>query len=316
MKRGSQYAKRVKQLFHQMSRKFGKPDLPEPADPIHQLVVGIFSENTSEHKARTLFKRICEQMVDLNELRVTPPMELGELIGSTVPLGHEKAERVIRVLNEIRQRQDALDLSFLKQRGRREAREYLESLDGVGSYAAASVLVHSLGGHAIPVDYLTVYVLRKEDLVDASASPSEVQGFLERHVSAADARAFSILLNRHVVAEGSRVPVDRLPELLELAPTEPKEPAEKAAKAGQAEAAKHQNPLATPESAAIEAQTEPKAQRHGSRGGEPPRKPAARGNTRTKARKASEPAPRAAMKKAGSSSGGSKRAATVRKKGK
>lgn len=223
MKRGSEYAKRVKQLSHQMIRKFGKPELPEPTDPIHQLIVGILSENTAESKAIGLFQRIREQMVDLNELRVTPPMELAEMIGTTVPQAREKADRIIRVLNEVRGRQDALDLSFLKQRGRREAREFLESLEGVGLSAAASVVVHSLGGHAIPVDFLTIYVLRKEEVVEGSANVAEVQGFLERNVAAADGRAFAILLNRHVAAEGARVTINRLPEMLNLkAPELPK----------------------------------------------------------------------------------------------
>lgn len=227
MKRGSEYAKRVKQLSQQMVRKFGKPELPEPTDPIHQLIVAILSENSSETKAAALFQRIREQMVDLNELRVTPPMELAEMIGTAVPQAREKADRIIRVLNEIRARQDTLDLSFLKQRGRREAREFLESLEGVGPHAAASVVVHSLGGHAIPVDFLTIYVLRKEDVVEGSANQAEVQGFLERNVAASDGRAFAILLNRHVAAEGARVVINRLPEMLNLKPMElpkPKRP--------------------------------------------------------------------------------------------
>ncbi len=224
MKRGSEYAKRIKQLFHQMVKKLGKPELPEPTDPIQQLIIGILAENTSEAKAAALFKRICEQMVDLNELRVTPALELAETMGGAVPQAREKAERIVRVLNEIRQRQDTLDLSFLKQRGRREAREYLESLEGVGPAAAASVVVHSLGGHAIPVDYLTIYVLRKEDAVEGSANAAEVQSFLERHITAAEARMFAVLLNRMVAAEGARVQVNRLPDLLNLAPPAPPKP--------------------------------------------------------------------------------------------
>ncbi len=224
MKRGSEYAKRVKQLFQQMVRKLGKPELPEPTDPIHQLIIAILAENTSDAKAIALFGKICEQMVDLNELRVTPPLELADMIGNAVPQAREKAECIVRVLNEIRARQDTLDLSFLKQRGRREAREYLESLEGAGSAAAASVVVHSLGGHAIPVDYLTVYVLRKEDVVEGSATAAEVQSFLERHVPAADGRMFVTLLNRHVSTEGARVQVTRLPEILNLAPPPPPKP--------------------------------------------------------------------------------------------
>ncbi|MCL2330137.1 MAG: hypothetical protein FWC56_02420, partial [Phycisphaerae bacterium] len=175
MKRGTEYAKRIKQLNQKMIKKLGKPTLPEPTEPIEQLIIGILAENTSETKASALFKRLCDQMVDLNELRVTPAVELAETIGTSLPQAREKADRIVRVLHEIRQRQDNLDLSFLKQRGRREAREFLDSLEGVGAYAAASVMVHSLGGHAIPVDFLTIYVLRKEEAIDDTADVATVQ---------------------------------------------------------------------------------------------------------------------------------------------
>ncbi|MBI4580518.1 MAG: hypothetical protein HY718_12495 [Planctomycetes bacterium] len=227
MKGGSTYAKRLRQLFQRMVRKLGKPELSEPTDPLQQLIVGILAENTSEAKATAVLKRIREHMVDLNELRVTPALELADLIGASMPQAHEKAERIVRTLNEIRSRQDTLDLSFLRQRGRREAREYLESLDGIGPAAAASVVVHSLGGHAIPVDYLTLYVLRNEEIVHGAATPAQVQSFLERHVAAADVRLFATLLNRHVAAEGARVAVGRLPELLNLPPLELPRPARK-----------------------------------------------------------------------------------------
>ena len=66
-------------------------------------------------------------MVDLNELRVTPSLALSQLIGHTVPLASEKAQRIVDALNAIRKREDTMDLTFLRHRGRREAKEYLES---------------------------------------------------------------------------------------------------------------------------------------------------------------------------------------------
>jgi hypothetical protein len=143
------------------------------------------------------------------------------LIGDGVPLAQAKAQRIVDGLNDVRRRQDRLDLTFLTQRARREAREYLESLEGMDQAAAASVVLYSLGGHAIPVDDLTLYVLRKEELVDASADAAEVQGFLERHVHAADARTFVDLLGRFVASHGSRVAVEQLDELLNPPPPAP-----------------------------------------------------------------------------------------------
>lgn len=206
MKHGGDYVRRLKQLFNRLVRKFGKPTIPEPSDPLEQLLVAILGSNTSHHKALTVFRRLREQMVDLNELRVTPVSELARLIGPLIPQAELKAQRIVDVLNDIRRRHDTLDLSFLKQRGRREAREYLESLEGVDRCAAASVTLFSLGGHAIPVDDLTLQLLRKDEVVDPVADLPEVQSFLEHHVSASDAAVLTLLLDRYVASRGLRLP--------------------------------------------------------------------------------------------------------------
>jgi endonuclease III len=216
MKRGSEYAKRLKQLYQQLVRQYGKPDPAPATDPLEQLLTGILSICSSDSKARSAYQRLVADMVDLNELRVTPSMELADLIGDGLPLRQQKAEWIVMALNEIRLREDTLDLSFLAQRGRREARDYLESLPGVDRSAAASVVLFSLGGHAIPVDDLTVYVLRKDEVIDEDANAGEVQGFLERNISASDCTTFATLLNRHVAQKGSRVAIEKLPELLNL----------------------------------------------------------------------------------------------------
>jgi len=205
MKHGTDYARHIKRLYHSLVNKYGKPPAAGPTDPLQQLVIGILAVDASEAKAQAVFGKLSEQMVDLNEMRVTPAIELAAMIGNAVPHAADKAKRIVDVLNAIRRRQDALDLSFLKQRARREAREYLESLEGVPPSAAASVVLFSLGGHAIPVDYLTLHVLRKEGMVEPTATREEVQAFLERNVPAADALAFVHLLGKFVILHGGRI---------------------------------------------------------------------------------------------------------------
>lgn len=262
MKHGSEYAQQVKRLYRRLLKQSGKPEIPAPTDPIEQTIVGILSGCTTDHKAVAVYRRLREQTVDLNELRVTPPIELAEMIGTGVPLGHEKAQRIVNALNAIRRRQDKLDLSFLQQRSRREAREYLESLEGVDKATAASVVLFSLGGHAIPVDEVVLYVLRQEGMVDPSADAAEVQAFLERTIPAEETAAFTLLLGRYAAQKAARIPPERLREMLAppapAAPTPaavpPVEPAA-AAKPAPAVAApgkdgKHTSPSASPEKAA------------------------------------------------------------------
>ena len=230
MKHGSEYAKQVKRLFQRMTRKHGKPAPAEPTEPLEQLLVAILADCSTISKARAVYQKLSQQMVDLNELRVTPATELATLIGSSVPLAGAKARQMVDALNDVRRRQESMDLSFLHQRGRREAREYLESLDGVSPSVAARVVLFSLGGHAIPIDDLTRYILRKDEIIEESATAVEVQGFLERHIPAANTRAFVELLDKHVASKATRVEVEKLPELLNPPPPEPKpEPKKKAA---------------------------------------------------------------------------------------
>lgn len=221
MKHGREYAKQVKHLWKDLARKYDKPSGDELTDPLDQLVASILAESTSFNKGWSAYRKLSEQMVDMNELRVTPASELAAMIDKIVPLAEIKAGRIVDALNDVRKRQDTLSLDFLKQRGRRESREYLESLEGVGHAAAAATVLFSLGGHAIPIDDLTLYILRKDEVVDPQATGPEVQSFLERHINSGDARAFVELLNRHVITKAARVDVTRLDELLTPPPPEP-----------------------------------------------------------------------------------------------
>ena len=224
MKHGSDYAKRIRRLYHELVKKYGKPAPGESSEPIDQMLIGILALNSSFSKAQVVYRRLRQQTVDLNDLRVTPAIELAQMIGDGVPLAELKARRIVDALNAVRRRQDTLELSFLRQRGRREAREYLESLHGVGPVVAAYVVLFSLDGHAIPVDDLTLYVLRKESLVDGRADAAAVQGFLERCISASEASDFVQLLNRHVSAYASRVDLEKLPTLLYPVPAAAPQP--------------------------------------------------------------------------------------------
>ncbi len=86
--------------------------------------------------------------------------------------------------------------------GRRDAKHFLEKLDGVDEFATAAVLLWSLGGHAIPVDDRLLEALRQADLVHPEATRAEVQAFLERNISAAEAKRFCLAM-RTFAASGA-----------------------------------------------------------------------------------------------------------------
>lgn len=194
MKNGTLYAAKLKKMYPKLRSAAGDLCAPNLDDPIRCLAVATLGVGCSDQDAERGIDRALVSMVDWNEMRVSSAFELNKAIGNAIPRGTERCHHLIRVFQAIFDRENKLSLDRLKNMGRREARHYLESLDGIDSYAVASVILWSLGGHSIPVNDRLLSALRDADLVNPSAEREEVQSFLERHVSAADAKTFCMIM--------------------------------------------------------------------------------------------------------------------------
>jgi hypothetical protein len=194
MKDGSKYAPRVKKTFSKLRRSMA-PVLPtEPDCPLRRLGIAILGVGSSDEQAEKAVEKCFETMVDWNEVRVSTPREVQKATGLMNENGLACCRRLVRALEAIYRRENALCLDQLRTQPRREARQYLESLDGVDAYAAASVMLWSLGGHAIPANDRLLAALREADMIHPDAERHEVQAFLERNISAADAKLFSLVM--------------------------------------------------------------------------------------------------------------------------
>ena len=87
MKHGTEYAKRIKRLHQTLVKKHGKPAASEPTDPIEQMLIGILAVDSTAAKAAAVYRKLTQRMVDLNELRVTPAIELAALDPIPEPTG-------------------------------------------------------------------------------------------------------------------------------------------------------------------------------------------------------------------------------------
>jgi endonuclease III len=202
MKGGSDYSKRVRKLFNKLKRESPVPPPPEAERLVEHLIVGILSEDATDGKAKAALRQIKESTVDLNDFRVTPAGDIVEIIGKSYPDAVRKASQLSRSLNAIFEKEHGLDLTFLQEKTKREAHEYLESV--TTPFAAAWTLLWGLSGHAIPVDQQMMAVLRRDKLVDLQASAAEIQSFLERNIAASDAGAFVLLMRKYVGTKAPR----------------------------------------------------------------------------------------------------------------
>lgn len=194
MRNGTLYGARLGKAYATQKNAAPKPRTPEPDDPLRRLAIGVLGVACGDDVAERAVNRALTTLVDWNDVRVSSASELNLALGNTVPQGIQHCQRLIAALQAVFDRENKLSLERLRSVGRREARQYLEQLEGVDEYAAASVLLWSLGAHAIPVGDRLLSALRDADLVHPTATRAEVQAFLERHVSASEAQEFCLIM--------------------------------------------------------------------------------------------------------------------------
>jgi endonuclease-3 len=171
-------------------------------------------EGTTRTVADRAFKNLRTQFFDWNEVRVSSPHEIEEVIPG-VPGAGERAQRIIGVLQywfELKYnfdmedlakkglkdaaRQVARMLSEVAKSGMKEAGKVpLRLIDG-NDYVVASVIQYGLGGHAIPLDAPSLRVVRRLGLVDDDAENLEaVRASIEHYIPKAKGSAFNEYLS-------------------------------------------------------------------------------------------------------------------------
>lgn len=222
------------------------------------LVRALLEWNADERVAATAFARLCTCFVDLNEMRVCSHEEFVVALADH-PAAADRAARLRACLADVYRREHTMSLAVLRDAPKREARHYLESLDGVPRAVAARIAHEVLEIHAIPVDDRLRDLLDREGVIHQGATPEHAAIELERAIPAADLKEAVTLLLAWAHVDG-RTPDPR------AKPANPakgtprnatKEPTKEQAKDSAKESAK--NPAAEVSKAKAPARQGPKA---------------------------------------------------------
>jgi len=140
--------RRVRAIRDRLRELYGARRNDPHGDPVHELVLTILSQNTSDGNRDAAYRRLRDRFGEWGSVRDAPT---GEVIEAIRPggLANIKGPRIQRVLRELGP--DA-DLEWLREAPREEAIAYLTSLPGVGRKTAACVMIFALGRPEIPVD--------------------------------------------------------------------------------------------------------------------------------------------------------------------
>jgi endonuclease III len=148
-------------------------------DPLSELVASLLSHRTRNADTGRAFRALRALYPDWAALRDAPTDEVERAI-APVTWPEQKAPRIQQVLRSITAARGELSLDFLADLTVRQARDWLESLDGVGPKTSAAVLLFSnLRRPALPVDSHHHRVARRLGLLPPGLAVGPSHAWLE-----------------------------------------------------------------------------------------------------------------------------------------
>jgi len=194
MKNSSEYSKKLRRLYNSLKRKYPKIQPVTHDDLVEALIYSIVSENLTARAAQTAMKRLAENFVDFNDLRVSRSEEIIETLGEDTPETKQIASSLTKALAAVFNRYNTLSLEALEKIGKRPAKQALGQMDGTSRFVVNYCVLTALHGHAIPLTSGMLEYLRDNELVHPDADEQEIEGFLTRQIPARNGYEFYRLL--------------------------------------------------------------------------------------------------------------------------
>lgn len=144
-------APKPRTVYNRLRKSFG-PLARKPRPPIvDELVLTVLSQNTSDANSGRAFAALRRRYPSWDHVADAPTGDIADTIRSG-GLADIKAPRIQKILEEIRLREDRIDLARLNDCDDDAAEAYLSSLPGVGPKTVACVLTFAMGRPAFPID--------------------------------------------------------------------------------------------------------------------------------------------------------------------
>lgn len=196
MKNSKEYSQKLHELYRSLKRKYPKPQKVIYEEPLEALVYAVISENMPGKAAQSVMKRISDNFVDLNDLRVSLSAEVIEVLGEDTFVTRNVASSLTKALRAVFNRYNTISLEELKKMGKRPARQALEQIEGTSTFVVDYCMLTSLQGHSIPLTKNMIQYLRSKEIVHPVADEQEIEGFLTRQISAKNGYEFYALLRQ------------------------------------------------------------------------------------------------------------------------
>ena len=187
---------RARRVSDSLSAKYGLIEWVPRYNAGEELVYTILSQHTSDINSERAFKNLMNHFQTLEAVAEADVDDIEQVIKSG-GLARQKAPRIKRVLNEVKQEVGSFDLSFLMEMTLAQAKKWLTKFNGVGPKTAAIILSFSFGLPAIPVDTHIFRVAKRLKLIGPKINAEKAHERLEPIVPPNEVFQFHMYLIKH-----------------------------------------------------------------------------------------------------------------------
>ena len=163
----------------------GFPGNADASDPVVQFIYSWLLWEASTEHANAALEKLIEAHVDFNELRVSLPYELAIIVGKRYPKAEERFTRLKKSLHAIYLNHHSVTLDHLAGSNKRDAKSYLDGLDGMHGFITNRMLRVCCGVHAIPADEQLAWLLHEHGVIDEPVDSESLGNWLTSAIKAA-----------------------------------------------------------------------------------------------------------------------------------
>lgn len=186
----------VDAVLDALEARYGRSRFISRFAPMEELVSCILSQHTADVNSFPAFTRLREKYPEWQDVVDAGTVELAVVIRKA-GLANQKAKSIIKTLTEIKSRNGEYAIDHLRKLPMKDARDWLESLPGVGPKTASIVLCFSFGMGAIPVDTHVFRVSRRLGVLPEMSNEKKAHDQLLEIVAPEDAFRYHTALIQH-----------------------------------------------------------------------------------------------------------------------
>lgn len=186
----------VAKVLDRLEARYGKVAYERRLEPMDELVSCILSQHTTDATSFPAFFRLREKFPSWQQVVEAGPARVASVV-KKAGLANQKARSIVSALKEIKARVGEYSIDHLADMPMAEAREWLESLPGVGPKTASIVLCFAFGMDAIPVDTHIYRVSHRLGFIEKRVDANKAHDVLLRVVPKRDAYRYHVLLIQH-----------------------------------------------------------------------------------------------------------------------